>query len=121
LVSRLRAKRISDRIREELSVLLLNKVSDPRLEDIYITEVLVDRELAFANIYVSTLEGAERSSEVLSGLIHAQSYLRHELSQKIALRTFPQLRFHWDPTPERAEQIERLITSIHIDTPDEKE
>jgi ribosome-binding factor A len=120
LVSKLRAKRISDRIREELSVLLLNKVSDPRLEAVYITEVVVDRELAYANIYVSTIEGKERSSEVLSGLIHAQSFLRRELTQKIALRTFPQLRFHWDPTPEHAEQIERLITSIHVDTTNEK-
>jgi hypothetical protein len=31
------------------------------------------------------------------------------------------LRFHWDPTPERAEKIERLISSIHVDTPDDEE
>jgi ribosome-binding factor A len=112
LVSKRRSKRIADRIRQELSMLLLTKVSDPRLNGIFITEVVVDRELAFAHIYFSALEGSERFEEVLAGLNHAQSFLRRELSHRIQLRTFPNLRFHWDSTPEKAEQIERLITSL---------
>jgi ribosome-binding factor A len=31
----------------------------------------------------------------------------------VELRVFPRLRFHWDPTPERAETIDRLIQSLH--------
>jgi len=112
--------RIADRVRQELSLLILNKVSDPRLKGIYITEVTVDRELAFANVYVSALEGAERIQEVLDGLNHAQSFLRRELSQCIKLRTFPRLRFYWDPTPERAEQIEHLINSLRSDPNDQE-
>jgi ribosome-binding factor A len=34
------------------------------------------------------------------------------LAKRIKLRTFPKLRFFWDPTPERAEHIERLIDSL---------
>jgi len=59
------------------------------------------------------LEGSERAPEILEGLEHAQGYLRRELSQRIELRTFPRLRFYWDPTFERAERIERLIASLH--------
>jgi len=29
------------------------------------------------------------------------------------LRVFPRLRFHWDPTFEHADRIERLLISIH--------
>jgi ribosome-binding factor A len=113
MVSEKRSQRIADRLREELSVLLLEETSDPRLDGISITEVKVDRELAYASIYVSALEGSERSKEILEGLEHAQGFLRHELSQRIELRTFPRLRFYWDPTAERAERIERIIASIH--------
>ena len=113
MVSENRSQRIADRLREELSVLLLEETSDPRLDGISITEVKVDRELAYASIYVSALEGSERSKEILEGLEHAQGFLRHELSQRIELRTFPRLRFYWDPTAERAERIERIIASIH--------
>lgn len=115
MVSKQRAQRISDRIREELSEMIIFEVSDPRLSGISVTDVRVDRELAYANIYVSALEGSERSGEILEGLDHAKGYLRFELSQRIELRTFPQLRFHWDPTFERAERIEKLIESLHVE------
>lgn len=117
MVSKTRAQRIAERIREELSDMLIQDVSDPRLVGISITDVTVDRELAFAEVYVSALEGEVRSQEILAGLEHAQGFLRRELSQRIELRTFPRLRFHWDPTYERAERIERLITSLHSDNP----
>jgi len=87
-------------------------VHDPRLEGIYITDINVDRELAVANIFVSALEGQEREKEILAGLNHAKGYLRSQLASKIELRTFPELRFFWDPTPERAERIEHLIDTI---------
>lgn len=113
MVSKSRAVRIGERIREELSEILLTKSQDPRLSGVTVTDVNVDRELAYAEIYVCTIEGAERSQEVLEGLSHAQGYLRHELSQRVELRVFPRLRFHWDPTFEKAERIERLISSLH--------
>lgn len=113
MVSITRAQRIAERIREELSELLLYEISDPRLSGVSITEVSVDRELGFASVYVSALEGSERAKEILEGFQSAKSHLRHELALRIDLRTFPQLRFHWDPTFERADKIERLIASLH--------
>lgn len=116
MVSKIRTQRIADQIRQELSSILIFNSSDPRLTGISITDVTVDRELAFANIYVSAVEGSERSDEILSGLMHAKGYLRRELSQRIKLRSFPKLRFHWDPTPENAEHIERLIADLNMDS-----
>ena len=115
MVSEMRTKRIADRIREELSEMLIYEISDPRLSGISITDVIVDRELAFANIYVSALEGGSRSQEILEGLHHAQGFIRRQLAQRIELRSFPNLRFHWDPTFERAERIEKIIDSLNID------
>lgn len=92
--------------------MLIHEIADPRLMGISITDVQVDRELAYAKIYVSALEGSERAREIIDGLEHAQGYIRRELASRIDLRTFPRLRFHWDPTYERADKIERLITSL---------
>ena len=113
MVSKTRATRIADRIREVLSEMLIQEISDPRLLGISVTDVTVDRELAYAEVYVSALEGSERSEEILAGMEHAQGYLRRELAQRVDLRQFPRLRFHWDPTFERADRIERLIASLH--------
>jgi ribosome-binding factor A len=110
--SAVRLQRIADRIRQDLSEMLIREISDPRLHQIFITDVEVDREMAFADIYVSAVEGAVRSSEILAGLEHASGFLRRELASKIELRTFPRLRFHWDPTPENADHIEHLLAEI---------
>ena len=110
--SQIRLNRIGDQIRKELSEILIKEVSDPRLDFIYITDVKVDRELAYANIYVSAVEGKARSEEILDGFENANNYLRHLLASRINLRVFPRLRFYWDPTPERADHIERLLKTI---------
>ena len=121
MVSNNRLTRISERIREELSEILLMESSDPRLKGVTITDVSVDRELAFAEIYVCTIEGSQRSREVLNALDHAQGFLRKELAHRMDLRVFPRLRFHWDPTLENADKIERLIKSIQfVDTGEQK-
>jgi ribosome-binding factor A len=95
--------------------MLITHVQDPRLTGISITDVSVDRELAFAEIYFSSLEGSVRAKEILAGLQHAQGFFRSELARRIDLRVFPRLRFHYDPTFERAERIEQLIASLHAE------
>ena len=115
MVSKMRAQRIADRIRQDLSEMLLYEVDDPRLIGVSVTDVTLDRELAYANIYVSAVEGSERADDILEALGHAAGFMRSQLAQKIELRTFPRLRFNWDPTFENAERIERLIASLHTD------
>lgn len=110
--SKVRIERIEDRFKQELSELLIREVSDPRLHQIFITDVDVDRELAFADIYISAVEGQNRSAEVLEGLEHASGFLRRALAARVDLRSMPRLRFHWDPTPENADRIERLLLEL---------
>lgn len=115
--SKIRMRRISERVREELSAMLVKEVADPRLAGIQITDVKVDRELAYADVFVSAVEGVERSAEILAGLRHAAGFFRSELAARVDLRAFPKLRFHWDPTPEQADHIERLLAQIRTETP----
>jgi len=110
-------KRIQDRMHQELSELILFKTSDPRLVGVTVTDVTVDREFAYADVYVSAVEGSIRSKEILEGLTHANGFLRHELSARVELRSFPRLRFHWDPTPENADHIEEVLRSLHDSEP----
>jgi ribosome-binding factor A len=111
--TKMRLERISDRIREELAEMAIRELNDPRLEGLSITDVTVDRELSFADIYVSAIEGHERAKDILAGLEHASGFIRHALAERIELRVFPKLRFHWDPTPEKADKIERILQTIH--------
>ncbi|MFZ5855201.1 MAG: 30S ribosome-binding factor RbfA [Chloroflexota bacterium] len=110
--SGIRLQRIADRIRQEFSEMLVREISDPRLEFVYVTDVKVDRELAYADVFVSAVEGRERSKEVLLGLESASGFIRRTLAGRVDLRVFPRLRFHWDPTPENADQIEKKLAEL---------
>jgi ribosome-binding factor A len=115
--SKIRVERISERIREELAELFIYELKDPRVSGAYVTDVTVDRELSYANIYVSALEGMERQEEIISGLNAAKDFIRRYLAKQINLRSFPNIRFYWDATPEKADQIEKLLATIRPDMP----
>jgi ribosome-binding factor A len=119
--SGLRLQRVADRIRQEISDMLIREISDPRLKLISITDVKVDKELAFADVYVSAVEGQTRSKEILAGLESASGFLRRTLAGRIELRVFPRLRFHWDPTPENADHIEKVLADLREKRKPEKE
>lgn len=110
--SGIRLQRIADRIRQELSEMLVREISDPRLELIYVTDVKVDKELAYADVFISAVEGHDRSREVLAGLESASGFIRRTLAGRVDLRVFPRLRFHWDPTPENADHIEKILAEL---------
>jgi len=101
--------------------MLLREISDPRLHMVYVTDTKVDKELAYADVYVSAVEGATRSEEILSGLESASGFIRRTLAGRVELRTFPRLRFHWDPTPEHADQIEQILADLRLKNETRKE
>jgi ribosome-binding factor A len=112
MASKGRARRVGERIREELAAILLEQVSDPRLKLMTITGVEVDRELAFATIYVTAMGEADRSEEVMQGLEAAQGFFRRELAGRIDMRSFPQLRFRWDASYEHGTRIDELLDQL---------
>lgn len=115
-MSKIRQKRTAERIRIILSELVVREMRDPRLQDITFTEVRIDRELQYADIYVNALGDDSREAEVMDALVGATGYLRRELAPRLTLRTVPHLHFHWDPSLAHAERISQLLDSLDIPT-----
>lgn len=110
----IKQQRMSDRIRQILSQLLLREISDPRLQGITVTEVRIDPELMYAKVYVNALGDESREKKVMEGLKKANGYLRREVGQRIRIRNTPELHFYWDKTLERAERINNIISNLDI-------
>ncbi len=107
--SETRARRVADRINRELAILLQRKVADPRLAGLTVTGVDVDRELVYATIYVTAQDDEQ---EVLTALVSARGFLRKELASSIPMRSFPQLRFRWDYSPDRGARVDELLERL---------
>ncbi|MBX3064264.1 MAG: 30S ribosome-binding factor RbfA [Anaerolineae bacterium] len=111
----IKQERMTERIREILSSLLLMEVSDPALGGVTITEVELDRELEYARVYVNALGDEARQPEVMAGLKRANGFLRRELGKRLRLRRVPQLHFQWDVTLSRAEAMEVKLDQIRAE------
>jgi ribosome-binding factor A len=112
MASTLRQKRVADRLQVEISELLQREINDPRLELVTVTRVVIDRELEYANVFVSTMGDEARQAEVLAILKGAHGFIRREVGRRVKLRRTPQIIFHWDPAPEKGEQVEQLLDQL---------
>jgi ribosome-binding factor A len=110
----IKQERMQDTIREILSSLMLFEVTDPALQGVTVTEVILDREIEYADCYVSALGDDSRQKEVMAGLGRANGFLRRELGKRLKLRRVPVLHFHWDITLARAEVIEQAIDRLDL-------
>ena len=112
----LKQERMSERIHQILSQLLLTEIADPRLQDITVTEVALDPELMVAKVYVSAMGDEQRETEVMAGLRRAGGYLRREVGQRVRLRHTPELHFKWDSALAQADRINAILSSLEIPT-----
>lgn len=117
-MSRIRQQRTADQIQLILSELCQRHLSDPRLQDLTITKVTIDRELEHADVYVNALGDESRQKEVMAALQKASGFLRRELADRIRLRVVPQLHFHWDYSLAHTDEVNEILDSLYI-PPDE--
>ena len=108
----IRQKRVADRIQTIIAELFLRRIHDPRLTLVTVTDVNVDSELEFANVWVCAVRHDEEYRlEVMKALSHAGGFIRREVAARVQLRRTPKLIFHWDFAPDHAARIDELINT----------
>ena len=110
-----RVRRVSKGMREELAALLGGEVKDPGAAGAIVTRVELTNDLRSARIFVRLLEGGddpERRKKVLAALGRASGMLRREVTQRLALRAAPELRFAYDEGQDHTTRVEELLEEI---------
>ena len=74
---------------------LLREVKDPRVSKMLsIIKLEVSGDMSYATVYVSAIEGEEKTVESVKVLNkNVAGYLRKELGSRMSLRKVPELRF----------------------------
>ncbi len=104
--------RVADFVRDEISTILLREMRDPRVGMVSINEVKVSKDLAFADLYVSSIDATdtEAQEELIAVLNKASGYFRSALAKRHTMRTTPKPRFHYDMVADRAPKSDSLIS-----------
>lgn len=99
---------------------ILREVKDPRVSKlISIVKLQVSEDLSYATVYISAIEGMEKTEESVKGLKNAAGYIRRELGSKLKLRKVPELRFVADDSIVKSANISMIIDSFKKENTDE--
>ena len=107
-----RMDRVSEAMKRELSLILQERISDPRISGLSITKVEVSRDLRNAKVYYLKFSDEAERQEVEKALKKAGSFLRNELARRISMKFTPRLSFLEDKDEEEKENIERTFEVI---------
>ena len=88
----------------------LREVKDPRVSKLLsIVKLDVSGDMSYATVYVSAIEGREKTLESVKALKGASGYVRRELGARLKLRKVPELRFIADDSIEISANISRIV------------
>ena len=110
-----RPKRVADMIKNEIGILLISKVKDPRLANVVVVTVEVTRDLRKAIVYYSVLGDEQQIKNAAEGLARAKGFMRSHLARELGMRATPDLVFKFDLSMVHQQEMEMLLKEIKTD------
>lgn len=112
-MSNMRAERVGEQMKQEIMDIVNNKVKDPRVGFLTITDVELTNDLSHAKVYLTVLGSNKEIDNTFKALEKAKGFIKSELGSRMRLRIIPDLTFEYDKSIEYGNKIERMIQDLH--------
>jgi ribosome-binding factor A len=116
-----RTRQVGELLKREIGSIIQQRVRDPKIGFITVTDVTVTRDLRLAKIYVSVLGDQEQKKQCLAALRHALPFIRNEIGQRVTMRFLPELQICEDQSIDRYMRIESLLQEVGMDSSGKKQ
>lgn len=107
-----RVDKVSEAIRQEASLIIHDKLKDPRLGFVTITRVEASSDLRSAKIFFSVLGKDEDYKKTKEALDSASGFIRRLVSERINLKFAPEIIFREDRSSEYSVRIQEVLDEI---------
>jgi ribosome-binding factor A len=107
-----RPERVAELIKEEVSRIIRERVSDPRIGFVSVTGVDLSPDLKNAKIFISVLGGKQEKDKTFEGLKSATPFIRGQLGQALELRFVPEIQFVHDKSIERGSRVLAIMSKL---------
>ena len=112
-MSSIRAQKVSDFLRKEISLLISSEINDPRLKNLNITAVKVSSDISQAIVFYTIIGKNDSNKDITPKILEKLSgMLRSRLSKIMEIRRVPKLSFRFDESIEYSSNIEELLNKI---------
>ena len=108
-----RSDRTGEDILRELTA-ILRTVKDPRVAGKMLSIVRVDvtKDMSYATVFISAMEGMDAARDAVHGLQSAAGYMRRELGSALRMRYTPELRFVADDSIAYSAEISATLHKL---------
>lgn len=107
-----RIERLQSELKKLFNVALSQKLRDPALDWVVITDVVISRDLGYAKLYFSHFNNPDTHENIREHLIKTSGFLKKQIAGAHIMRTIPELSFHYDDTEDKAAKVEKLLAKI---------
>lgn len=108
-----RSNRIAEQMRKEIGDIINQKLKDPRIGFVTVTDLELTNDLQQATVYVSVLGDDEEKEDSLIGLTKASGFVRTEVGKRIRLRKIPDIIFKFDDVHEHGNRIDSILRQLN--------
>lgn len=114
-----RIPRLQEELKKLFNIALSQKINDPKLAWVQITEVIISKDLRYAKLYFSHFNNPSSHEKIKEILIKTSGFLKKQIAGAQLMRTIPELSFFYDETEDRAEKMDSLLANLKDDYSDD--
>ena len=112
---RRRPERVASRVREELAVVFVRDLADPRLANVVLSRVDATDDLSLVRLALTVLGDDEAQSHAKAAVKVLKSItpsLRAKLAPRLGMRRVPSLEFRVLSTADAATRLDSLLAEV---------
>lgn len=114
-----RIPRLQEELKKIFNITISQRLGDPGLAWVNITDVIISKDLRYAKIYFSHYNNPASHQEIREHLIKTSGFFKKQIAGAHIMRTIPELSFFYDDTEDRAAKVEALLAGIKDDYEDD--
>src|SRR5699024_12545401 len=105
--------KVTEKMKKEIGEIVDQKLKDPRVGFVTVTDVDLTNDIQHAKIFVSVLGDEKEKEASLTGLTKASGFIRTEVGKRIRLRKVPEIVFKFDEAHEHGNRIESILRDLN--------
>ena len=107
-----RIPRLQSELKKLFNTALSQKLNDPKLAWVQITDVVISKDLHYAKLYFSHYNNPASHEQIRELLIKSSGFFKKQIAGAQIMRTIPELSFYYDETEDRAAKVDLLLDSV---------
>jgi ribosome-binding factor A len=108
-----RIRKVEIDLKREISFIINNKIKDPRIGFITITDTKLSPDYKWLDVFVSVMGDDKETSSSLKVLDKCSGFIKRNLPKKLRLKSMPNMRFLYDKSIDEGMRISNILDGLH--------